>query len=144
MKLTLKNVKELKQKSESPLFKRVCNYVISEWGNYSDKTNIFKDVLYYYQKEDFSFIMDCFGKFEKLWQFSVFVRDKGINVLEVSKDGNFLDGNMDRVEYDKENAFLRATQKGKPDYVPYEVNGTDYKAVKVDNCIYIPDKEAVM
>ena len=47
MKLTLKNIKELKQKSESPLFKRVCNYVISEWGNYSDKTNIFKDVLYY-------------------------------------------------------------------------------------------------
>ena len=47
MKLTLKNVKELKQKSDSPLFKRVCNYVISEWGNYSDKTNIFKDVLYY-------------------------------------------------------------------------------------------------
>lgn len=47
MKLTLKNVKELKQKSDSPLFKRVCNYVISEWGNYSDKTNIFKDVLYH-------------------------------------------------------------------------------------------------
>lgn len=98
----------------------------------------------YYPKEDFCFIMDCFGKFEKLWQFSVFVRDKGINVLEVSKDGNFLDGNMDRAEYDKENVILRATQKGKPDYISYEVNGTDYKAVKVDTCIYIPDKEAVM
>ena len=47
MKLTLKNIKELKQKSDSPLFKRVCNYVISEWSNYDDKTNIFKDVLYY-------------------------------------------------------------------------------------------------
>ena len=98
----------------------------------------------YYQKEDFCFIMDCFGKFEKLWQFSVFVRDKGITVLEVSKDGNFLDGNMDRAEYDKENVILRATQKGKPDYIPYEIDGTNYKAVKVDNCIYIPDKEAVI
>ena len=47
MKLTLQNVKELKQKSSSPLFKRVCNYVISEWSNYDDKTNIFKDVLYH-------------------------------------------------------------------------------------------------
>ena len=47
MKLTLKNIKELKQQSSSPLFKRVCNYVISEWGNYDDKTNIFKDVLYH-------------------------------------------------------------------------------------------------
>lgn len=47
MKLTLKNVKALKANSGSPLSKRVCNYVISEWGNYADKTNIFKDVLYY-------------------------------------------------------------------------------------------------
>lgn len=47
MKLTLQNIRELKKKSDSPLFKRVCNYVISEWGNYDDKTNIFKDVLYY-------------------------------------------------------------------------------------------------
>ncbi len=47
MKLTLKNVKALKANSDSPLSKRVCNYVISEWGNYDDKTNIFKDVLYH-------------------------------------------------------------------------------------------------
>lgn len=92
-----------------------------------------------YQKEDFCFIMDCFGKFEKLWQFSVFVRDKRLTVLEVSKGGNFLDGNMDRAVYEKENVILRVTQKGKPDYVPYEVNGTSYKAVKVDTCIYVPD-----
>lgn len=47
MKFTLKNIKELKKQSDSPLFKRVCNYVISEWGDYTDKTNIFKDVLYH-------------------------------------------------------------------------------------------------
>ena len=47
MKLTLKNVKELKNQSSSPLFKRVCNYVISEWSNYDDKTYIFRDVLNY-------------------------------------------------------------------------------------------------
>lgn len=47
MKLTLQNIKELKKNSSSPLYKRVCNYVISEWSNYDDKTNIFKDVLHY-------------------------------------------------------------------------------------------------
>lgn len=98
----------------------------------------------YYPKEDFCFIMDCFGKFEKLWQFSVYVRDKGITVLEVSKDGNFLDGNMDRAEYDKENVILRATQKGKPNYVEYEINETHYKAVEVDGNIYIPDKSIIV
>ena len=47
MKLTLANIRDLKKQSSSPLYKRVCNYVISEWGSYSDKTNIFKDVLYH-------------------------------------------------------------------------------------------------
>ena len=46
MKLTLSNVRSLKRDA-SPLYKRVCNYVIDEWGNYEDKVNIFTDVLYY-------------------------------------------------------------------------------------------------
>lgn len=45
MKLTLSNVKELKRNSFSPLFKRVCNYVIDRWGDYNDKKYIFNDVL---------------------------------------------------------------------------------------------------
>ena len=45
MKLTLSNVKELKSNSSSPLFKRVCNYVIDRWSDYNDKKYIFTDVL---------------------------------------------------------------------------------------------------
>lgn len=45
MKLTLSNIKELKRNSTNSLFKRVCNYVIEEWSNYSDKKDIFTDVL---------------------------------------------------------------------------------------------------
>ena len=47
MKLTLTNIKKLKHESESPLKKRVFNYVISNWSDYSDKKNIFTDVLYH-------------------------------------------------------------------------------------------------
>ena len=47
MNLTLSNVKQLKQNSTSPLFKRVCSYVIDEWSDYTDKKNIFLDVLRY-------------------------------------------------------------------------------------------------
>lgn len=46
MKLTLSNVKEIKRNSNSPLTKRVCNYVIGRWGDYSDKKYIFTDVLH--------------------------------------------------------------------------------------------------
>lgn len=46
MKLTLKNIKELKS-TATPLEKRVLQYITDEWNNYSDKKNIFTDVLNY-------------------------------------------------------------------------------------------------
>ena len=46
MKLTLQNIRKLKQ-TATPLGKRVLNYISDEWGSYTDKTNIYKDVLYY-------------------------------------------------------------------------------------------------
>lgn len=46
MKLTLTNLRSIKRNA-TPLEKRVCNYVIDEWGNYEDKKNIFTDVLNY-------------------------------------------------------------------------------------------------
>lgn len=45
MKLTLSNIKAIKRDTESRLTKRVCNYVISHWGDYDQKVNIFTDVL---------------------------------------------------------------------------------------------------
>lgn len=44
MKLTLSNVKELKHTSNNPLTKRVCNYVISRWGDYNDKKRNYIEV----------------------------------------------------------------------------------------------------
>ena len=47
MKLALVNIKDLKRESDSPLTRRVCNYVIDSRGDYGDKKHIFTDVLYY-------------------------------------------------------------------------------------------------
>ena len=47
MKLTLSNIRAIKQNTDSPLTKRVCNYVISRWSDYSDKKDIFTDALYH-------------------------------------------------------------------------------------------------
>ena len=47
MKLTLTNIREIKRNSDSPLVRRVCNYVISRWGDYDDKKYIFTDVLHH-------------------------------------------------------------------------------------------------
>ena len=47
MKLTLTNIRKIKSETDNKLTRYVCNYVINEWHDYDDKTNIFKDVLYH-------------------------------------------------------------------------------------------------
>ena len=96
----------------------------------------------YYPQDDFSFIIDSNGKFEKLWQFSSYLVNKGIQIVEVSKEEQIIDINIEKPDIDKDNIILRATADGKPEYVEQTINGTTYKAVKVADKIYIPNKEA--
>ena len=94
----------------------------------------------YCESEDFCFIFDCHGCYEKLWQFSSFLVQKGLKVLEVGNDSKFTDGNIDRIDECANKIFLRANADGKPEYVPQTINGITYKAVKVADKIYIPDR----
>ena len=94
----------------------------------------------YCEKDDFCFIMDCYGMFEKLWQFSSFLLTKGLKVLEVGNDEKFLDVNISHAEPNGEQVILRANAKGKPEYVTQTIDGVTYKAVKVADKIYIPDR----
>lgn len=47
MKLNLSNIRKIKSNTDNKLTKRVCNYVINEWNDYTDKKCIFTDVLNY-------------------------------------------------------------------------------------------------
>lgn len=94
----------------------------------------------YNEQDDYCFIMDCNGMFEKLWQFSSYLLQKGLKVLEVGNDTKFTDGNLDRIDEITDKMFLRATAPGKPEYITQTVNGSAYKAVKVGSKIYIPDR----
>ena len=73
-------------------------------------------ITVYHPAEDFSAIIDSYGMFDKLWQFSAYLVSKGFKVLEVGSEGSFTDGNITRAEYDAERMILRACQKGKPTY----------------------------
>lgn len=95
----------------------------------------------YYPQDDFSIIMDSNGKFEKLWQFSSDLISKGMQIIEVSRIENMIDINITLAEEDTENYILRATADGKPEYIEQEHNGMLYKAIKVGDKIYIPNKE---
>ena len=91
----------------------------------------------YSQENDFCFIMDSNGKFEKLWQFSAHLVSKGLKVIEVNKLENIIDINIEKVEEDNEHIFLRAITENKPEYVDYKINDITYKAIKVAEKLYI-------
>ena len=98
----------------------------------------------YVKEKDLCFIMDCNGMFEKLWEFSALMIQHKIQVLEVANDTKFLDGNIGKVEYDANHIALRATAKGLPKYTTYTLDGITYKAIKVADKIYVPDRNFVL
>ena len=95
----------------------------------------------YYPQEDFSFIVDSNGKFEKLWQFSAYLVSKGIKVIEASKQEQMLEINIEPAPQDNEHIILRANADDKPEYLTQTINGVTYKAIKVADKMYIPNIE---
>ena len=102
-------------------------------------TNYFR-ITAYYEKEDLSVIIDSNGMFEKLWQFSSYIVQKGLKVLEISNADNFIDVNTQLADKDTQHVLLRAVHKGKPEYITQTVDGKSYKAIQIDDIVYIPNK----
>lgn len=98
----------------------------------------------YYPEDNFSFILDSNGKFEKLWQFSAYLISKGIKVIEASKQEQMLDINIELAPQDNEHIILRANADDKPEYLTQIINGITYKAIKVADKIYIPDRTQIL
>ena len=98
----------------------------------------------YCPENDFCFIVDSNGMFEKLWQFSSFLIQKGLKILEVSTAEKFLDVNIIPIEEDEQHFYLRANAGGKPKYIEQEIDGITYKALQVADKIYIPDKTQII
>lgn len=93
----------------------------------------------YHPAEDISAVFDSNGLYEKLWQFSSALLQKGFKVLEVGNDEKFLDGAIPKAE-PSDKLILRACGKGQPVCTTLAVDGTSYKAVSVEGKTYVPDK----
>ena len=94
----------------------------------------------YNEKDNYCFIVDSNGMFKKLWQFSAFLVQKELKIIEVSKLENVIDINIKKAEIDNEHIILRAIADGKPEYIEQNINSTIYKSIKVADKIYIPSK----
>lgn len=72
----------------------------------------------YHPKEDISAIIDSYGAFEKLWQFSAYLVPKGFKIIDVGGVEKFTDGNIPKEKVTSSKYLLRACAKGRP-----EING---------------------
>lgn len=106
-------------------------------------TNYYR-ITAYNEEINTSIIMDSYGRFEKLWQFSKDLMDKGFEIIEVSNDERFLDINIKKLDEEDNKYILRALQSGRPKQTTRTLNGTTYKAIQVNDKIYIPNKENVI
>ena len=97
----------------------------------------------YMPEKNVSFIMDAYGAYEKLWQFSAAIKQKSCNIIEVGTPDKFLDGNIEKLDKPSDKMVLRATAEGEPVRTSYEFNGRNYKAIQVGDKIYIPDKSGI-
>ncbi len=77
-------------------------------------TNYFR-ITAYHPEQNISVIMDSYGKFEKLWQFSAYMVQKGFKIIEVGNEEKFDEGDIPKAERDTVHIILRAYKIGQPD-----------------------------
>ena len=77
--------------------------------------NNYYRITAYYPEDNFCFIMDSYGMFEKMWEFSSYLISKGMKIIEVSNIDTFLDYNIEKADYDTDHVILRANCDGKPE-----------------------------
>ena len=77
-------------------------------------SNYFR-ITAYHPAENLSAIFDSNGYFEKLWQFSAYLIQKGFKIIEVGNEEKFDEGDMPKVERDAVHIILRACKSGHPD-----------------------------
>ena len=91
-------------------------------------TNYYR-ITAYHPKKNISAIFDSNGRFEKLWQFSSYLVQKGFKIIEVGGDDKFLEGDLPKVP-EKSSLIVRACCKGMPTQKQnlISVHGKTYEA----------------
>lgn len=91
--------------------------------------NYFRITAYHPQK-DICAVFDSNGRFEKLWQFSAFLVQKGFKIVEVGSDDKFREGNIPKIPEDT-SLILRACAKGEPKKhgTAIEIHGKHYEVI---------------
>lgn len=90
-------------------------------------SNYFR-ITAYHPAKNICAIFDSNGRFEKLWQFSSYLVQKGFKIVEVGADDKFLDGNIPKALAGNL-LLVRACGKGRPQITgnTVEIRGKHYE-----------------
>lgn len=68
----------------------------------------------YHPEKDISVILDSNGMFEKLWQFSSYLVQKGFKILEVGANNNIIESTFPTLKEVSNKIMLRGIDRGQP------------------------------
>ena len=91
----------------------------------------------YNKEKDYSIIIESKGMFEKLWQFSSHLVNKGLEILEVGHVKDQISVNLTKSDIHGDKMILKAIASGKPKYDTQVLDDRTRKVIKINNKIYI-------
>lgn len=89
----------------------------------------------YHSNEDISVILDSYGKFESLWDFSSLLVSHGFKVLSLSRAEVLVESTFPLIQESKKLA-VRAIAKGMPTILEFEYNARKCRGITVGDKIY--------
>lgn len=90
----------------------------------------------YHPEKDISVILDSNGMFEKLWQFSSYLVQKGFKILEVGANESIVESTFLAVKEESNKIMLRAIDKGKPEIQEMTYQERPCKAITLYDKVY--------
>ena len=103
------------------------------------KENVYMRATVYIPAQNKSYIFDANGLFDEVWQFTLFLLNKGCEVIASGDEDTFIDCNCGRDATPNGKLHKVSEQEGRPQQ--FEERHTDnriYNAVMVGRCGYIP------
>ena len=95
-------------------------------------SNNYFRITAYYPAEDISCIIDTYGKYDEVWQFSAYLVKLKFKIIDVAGLGQFDYGNIPPIKEKSDQFILRACAKGKVEKVDgvININGRYYKTYR--------------
>ena len=90
----------------------------------------------YHSEKDISVIVDSNGMFEKLWQCSSYLVQKGFKIIEVCTKENIAESTFTTIDENSNKLFIRAINRGRPEIQEFPHNGRPCKAITACDKIY--------